>query len=148
MPALSFQAQFAELVESGKKTHTIRTVRKRPIKVGDPLILYQDQRVKARSRKLGDTYCSKVESIYFTLQPGRQQLLLRYGDPLNLEFLRNRSEEEIEALAIADGFDDVSEFIEFFFPKKKWEKTPLILPSFSGVLIHGEPLAQHQQEVA
>jgi hypothetical protein len=147
MPALSFQAQFAELVESGKKTHTIRTRRKRPIKVGDPLYLYQDQRSK-NSRKLGETYCSKVDLISFRLQPDRQTLSMLYGEAHTLDFQRKRTQEEIKALAIADGFKDTPEFIEFFFPKKKWEKTPLILPSFSGVLIHWEPLAQHQQEVA
>ncbi len=39
MPLLNFQKQFAEKVRTGKKTQTIRATRKRPVVVGDIVIL-------------------------------------------------------------------------------------------------------------
>ena len=51
MPAFNFKPQFAPLVESGKKTKTIRPTKRG--NVGDTAYLYTRQRTK-NSRKLGE----------------------------------------------------------------------------------------------
>lgn len=58
-PALNFQAQFADAVESGEKRQTIRAMRKdgRDPKVGDTLYLFTGMRTKA-CRKLGEARCT------------------------------------------------------------------------------------------
>ena len=66
MPALNFQEQFAAAVESGEKRQTIRSERKRPIKVGDTLYLYTGMRTK-RCRKLGSAGCVGIEEIRINL---------------------------------------------------------------------------------
>jgi len=62
MPALNFQARFADAVERGDKTQTIRAPRKRPFKVGDNLYLYTGMRTKW-CRKLLDAVCIGVDPI-------------------------------------------------------------------------------------
>ena len=64
MPALNFQKQFAEAVESGKKRQTIRKYREdgRDPKVGDTLYLYTGMRTK-QCRKLGEVECTDVQCI-------------------------------------------------------------------------------------
>ncbi len=61
MPALNFQAQFAQAVEDGAKRQTIRAFRKdkRDPKVGQTLYLYTGMRTKA-CRKLGEAECIDV----------------------------------------------------------------------------------------
>ena len=65
MPALNFSAQFAGLVESGRKTQTIRRRRKTPINSGAPIYLYAGQRTKA-CRKLGEGRVTNVMSCYIS----------------------------------------------------------------------------------
>jgi len=62
MPALSFNKQFARLVELGRKRQTIRVKRKRPIKAGDRLYLYTGMRTKV-CRKLGEADCASVRPL-------------------------------------------------------------------------------------
>ncbi len=62
MPALNFAAQFADAVESGQKTQTIRLKRKRPIVAGDRLVLYTGQRTK-QCRKLLETTCWYTQHV-------------------------------------------------------------------------------------
>lgn len=62
MPALNFQKQFADKVESGEKRQTIRAMRKRPFKTGDKLYLYYGMRTKS-CRKLGEAVCNSVEDV-------------------------------------------------------------------------------------
>ena len=62
MPALNFSPQFADAVESGEKTQTIRRHRKKPIVAGDTLYLYTGQRTK-NCRKLGEVVCRSVQDI-------------------------------------------------------------------------------------
>ena len=59
MPALNFQKQFADAVESGEKCQTIRAFRKdgRDPKPGQTLYLYTGMRTKV-CRKLREVECS------------------------------------------------------------------------------------------
>lgn len=65
MPSLNFQKQFAPLVESGDKPHTIRAKRKHPIKQGDTLYLYTGLRTK-KARRLKVAKCTAVLPISIT----------------------------------------------------------------------------------
>lgn len=62
MPALNFQAKFAEAVKSGTKRQTIRSYRKYPFKTGDRLFLYTGMRTSS-CVKLGETVAQSVTEI-------------------------------------------------------------------------------------
>lgn len=105
MPALNFKAQFAPSVESGQKRCTIRVRRKYPIKVGDRLYLYTGMRTK-QCRKLSETICKTAQDI--RIKSPTIVWLNRWGAWGLLP------DEEIHALAHADGFETVTEFVSFF----------------------------------
>lgn len=117
MPALNFKKQFAEIVEQGFKTQTIRKQRKRgAIGVGDTITLYTGQR-SPKCRKLGTGRCISSEAIVIET---------RYYVYLESKYL---NVEKIEKLALDDGFSDWDEFFDFF------EKTYHDPYPFHGVLI-------------
>jgi len=62
MPLLGYKKQFAPLVESGEKRHTIRAMRKRPFRVGDRLYHYAGLRTTA-CRKLLESDCTGADDI-------------------------------------------------------------------------------------
>ncbi len=103
MPALNFQAQFADAVESGEKCQTIRAYRKdkRDPKPGDTLFLFTGTRTKA-CRKLGEVQCIETETISID-----DDYEVRVGN-------RRLDADEIELLAEADGFHLAIEFLGFF----------------------------------
>lgn len=113
MPALNFKPQFAPMVENGLcgspdpaiplKRQTIRAGSR--IKAGDKLILYTGQRT-SQCRKLGEAVCRAAREI--TLRDTEY-----FGVFVNLDKV-TRFAKEIEALAIADGFKNADQFIEFF----------------------------------
>ena len=106
---------FKEKVKSGAKCQAIaKKSRKNPIKAGDKLGLYWKQQ-SPECEKLGEANCTRVTPIEIS----KNRLVLPYisGGMFNV----------LNAFAIADGFDDWNQLIEFF------EKT-YGLP-FKGVLI-------------
>jgi hypothetical protein len=70
MPALNFQARFADAVERGDKRQTVRPIRKRPIVVGDTLFLKTGQRTK-KCRSLRNCKCRSVSSIVIDCKKGK-----------------------------------------------------------------------------
>lgn len=102
MVAYNFKAQFADDVASGKKWQTIR--RNRRAKVGDPLQLYTGMRTKG-CRKLRDAVCTAVYEV--TIKSRGYYLAVR----LNGELLPT---EQVRELALADGFESLSAFADFF----------------------------------
>lgn len=64
---LGFKRQFASFVEEGSKTHTVRSVRKIPPKVGEICHCYVDPRQKSM-RLLGRWPCVRVEPITLDFQ--------------------------------------------------------------------------------
>lgn len=102
MVAFNFKAQFAADVESGKKRQTIRAQRRAGI--GDQLQLYTGMRTK-KCRKLRDAVCTATYEI--TIKDRRHYLAVR----LNGELLPTEQAREI---AIADGFENLSAFADFF----------------------------------
>lgn len=108
MPAYNFQAQFAPLVESGKKTQTIRQTDKNA-KPGDTAFLYTGQRTKA-CRKLGEGIITEVIPIQiWKNELGHPFVGVEWGgDPMWLV------PYDVGSFARSDGFPTIGKFIEFF----------------------------------
>ncbi len=117
MPALNFQMKFVPMIVSGEKKQTIRKERKNRIKPGDKLYLNTGMRTRACTRIL-TTICTAVDYIYFTDVRG-----------MDIAVVGNRqlSWGEMEVLAKADGFKDVTEFFRFF--NRQYG------PDFEGVIV-------------
>lgn len=132
MVALNFKARFADDVEEGRKTRSIRAWRKdgRDPKKGDALQLYTGMRSKV-CRKLRDTTCARVRPVLIehtgvTLD-GKH---LYAGDAP--AYLGGPSPEGWDSdFARADGFDCFSSMVDFF---EKEHGLP-----FSGLLIEWPP---------
>ncbi len=100
MPALNFKSEFADAVESGLKTNTIQSKRKRPIRAGERLILYTGMRTR-ECRRLGEGECTNTVSIEIS-----EASVVVNGRTLG-------AEKEYE-LARFDGFETEAEFRAFF----------------------------------
>lgn len=121
MPAINFNAQFADQVRSGKKRQTIRARgKRRPPRVGETLSLYMG----IGSRKLLDAVCTSVELIGISTTAKTVQIPRMFGADPRFVFL---DDDEIEELAKADGFDNAESFFAWF--SDHYGKT------FSGYLI-------------
>ena len=121
MALLNFKKRFVPLIEAGTKQHTIRALRKHPIKVGETLHLYTGLRQKG-ARLLGRFPCVRVQTV--NVCSGR----LPDGPAVRV-FIDSvcLSPDETEAFLKRDGFPGGSkEAFEF------WQER---LP-FSGQLIH------------
>ena len=114
MPALNFSKQFADAVEFGEKTQTIRQRRKVPIKIGDKLYLYSGMRVEPKATPLGEVICRATADVVIN-----ERKIVFAGRVLE------SSEEKY--LAGNDGFDTVKDF-------RAWFRDHYGLP-FHGVLI-------------
>ena len=118
MPAYDFKKQFAALVSSGQKRQTIRaTGKRRHARPSEALQLYTGMRTKA-CRKLvtPDPVCREVLPI--TMCECNCIVLINIDGKLI---------DDAEALAVADGFRSLGEFLQFF---RKTHGLP-----FQGVLI-------------
>lgn len=115
MPALNFKKQFAPLVQSGVKTHTIRGWRKRPFKDGDRLSFYTGSRFKPR-RLRKPTFCTVAIPIIIDTEC-RSVILYAFKGSIYSSRLRPDgllNQEEIALLAKNDGFESVDAFFKFF----------------------------------
>ena len=120
MVAYNFQKQFADAVERGEKTQTIRAPRKNGhAKVGDNLQLYYGMRTK-QCRKLLDTKCTR--SVNITVK--RDSVVVSGGDRITIKG------NALFWFASDDGFDSWQHMRDWFDDKYG-------LP-FSGVLISWE----------
>lgn len=108
MPAYNFKKEFAPMILSGRKPHTIRKVRKNPTEVGDTLYLYTGMRTK-KCEKIAEAVCTRIEPVI--IWPDRDEIGFvdhQGGSILMLD------DDEIKSLAYADGFDSVVDFFDFF----------------------------------
>lgn len=101
MPAYNFKRQFVPKILDGSKIHTIRRRRKNPTKDGDILYLYTGMRTK-QCELIMQTKCSAILPI---------EVVRGYGVTLDGNLL---SDEDTIKLALADGFEDVFKFFDFF----------------------------------
>lgn len=111
MVAYNFQKQFADDVESGKKTQTIRKRGKRkPPSVGHEIQLFTGMRTK-KCRLLRTPICTSVEVI--EIRSHFKHVLI--GTPSGDTYQFNRlTDGVIEKLAKDDGFESVDAFFEYF----------------------------------
>jgi hypothetical protein len=110
VPALSFNARFADLVESGQKTQTIRAPRKRPIICSDRLYLYTGMRTKG-CRKLGEGLVERVELIRLDRRgcsAGEEHPHPMRGAGIHLSW------HAVDRLALADGFTGSRDMLDWF----------------------------------
>jgi len=121
MPAYNFKKEFADQVESGSKTQTIRKKRKRPTVVGDKIFLYTGMRTK-ECRPLGEGEVFAVDE--FTLF---NHMKYRIGNEVCVAVYP----ENGMRLAQDDGFETWEEFVTFF-------DSTYGLP-FEGEIIHWTP---------
>ena len=104
MPAINFQARFADQVRRLEKRQTIRAQGKRkPPRVGDPLFLYTGMR-QCGCHKLLDAVCARVTPISIS---ARSKVVSLPNDLANT--WQTLSDEDANRLAIADGFDSADE---------------------------------------
>lgn len=110
MVAYNFEPRFAEDIEYGSKTQTIRT--KARCKKGDNLQLYTGMRTKA-CRKLRDATCIRVTPIKIcAIEMFLNGQRLFAGDAL-----RGECEDRDNDFAKKDGFFGFTEMAEFFEEK-------------------------------
>lgn len=103
---INFKPQFADAIKGGQKCQTVRKKGKRKFKVGQQLQLYMGQRT-SKCRKIADSVVTKLQEIYIDKYDG-------FTLP-NVEVDGKQIwADELTALAIADGFEHWSHFIEFF----------------------------------
>lgn len=97
MVALNFQSQFADAVEFGRKTQTIRA--RSRAKPGDILQLYTGQRTKG-CRKLRDVICKGVHTVLIA--------------PEFVEVDGARYVAKKDEFAERDGFKSYDDMYDFF----------------------------------
>lgn len=120
MVAYNFKPQFAPLVESGEKPHTIRALgKRRHARPGEAVQLYTGMRTKGcRKLMAPDPICTGATPIEMNITPGCGLSVLMGGIDLEIP--------DIIALAKADGFgrdggDPLDEFIRFFEGRMPFE---------------------------
>jgi len=128
MPLISYQAWKAAKVESGECTQTIRPDRVYPVKVGDRLHQWQQQRSKYR-RKLGQSNCTIVTPIVI-----KQGHIYLNGENTCLP------DPQAQELAIADGFESLEAFLLFFQKEYKHDV-------FTGTVIKWDILIPHTEDL-
>jgi hypothetical protein len=129
---LGFKPRFAQYVEEGSKTHTIRAKRKIPPKVGETCHCYTGLRQKG-ARLLGRFRCVRVESIVI-------RHIERPGVPLCVEIEGIQlSPDETDAFFWRDGFRPMLEaFAVHHSIEMAADFWKLGETSFEGYLIHWE----------
>lgn len=117
MTAINFKSEFSSLIVDGRKTHTIRKRRKYPIKKGDWLQLYIGMRTKS-AKMMMQRQCTDVQPII--IDRVNEKVII--GDA-------HLNNNEIEQLAIEDGFENSNQFFFFFaqYPDEVLEKDMVII---------------------
>ena len=136
MPALNFKRMFVSPIRRGLKNHTIRADRKIPIKAGDRLYLYCGLRHKGAFRILPEPVtCTRALPIRIRLGVPRGPKVVIADEEL--------SRDEMEALAIADGFPNWPS-MALFWINEHGDGKSFGLVNFSGQIIHWDPPSRRQ----
>jgi len=103
MVAYSFQRRFAEPIQTGRKTHTMRPQRKRHARVGEPVQLYCGMRTRDCFKILDpDPICILVAPI----------LLGPWG--IEIDGVQIRDWDKRNDYAVTDGFENWRQLRRFF----------------------------------
>jgi len=109
MPIISFSV-FKEKIQNGTKKQTIRKLRKYPIKTDDLLYLWWKSRTPQRER-LGYAACSEQFLVKMSIIDNGFNVYFHVWPVGKTEEL---SCEERAKLAELDGFDSITEMVEWF----------------------------------
>jgi hypothetical protein len=136
MTAYTFMPRFVPLIESGRKSQTIRKDRSSPsrhARVGEAIQLYTGMRTPA-CRLIGEARCIGVTELRLELPgPGKIPEIFIGAD--GGRWARHlKGPRELEQFAKADGFSDFDDMHAF------WLETHGRIETFHGVLIRWEPL--------
>ena len=101
MPSFNFLPKFAPMVEQGIKTQTIRRVRKHQPRPGQTAYLFAGMRT-GKCRRLGAHPITSVQSFHIS------------GDEECFVDGEMMEPDQVEALALADGFQGAEKFLSFF----------------------------------
>jgi hypothetical protein len=105
-----------EKVRDGSKRQTVRKLRKRPIKVGDKLILFWKQRSKLCER-LKEAVCLQEFKIQLSLSDSNHNvtalMLVGEEEPGGGMWVKI-NDEMIDEIAWLDGFDHVASPVQAF----------------------------------
>ena len=106
---------FIDKILSGEKRQTIRRASPewKNVKAGDKLTLYTGLRTK-ECRKLGEAVVESITPIFLTPATGRAWVRLPFG-------LAGLHDDDLELIALMDGFPNLSRFCEFFARKYGFE---------------------------
>lgn len=106
---------FIDKILSGEKRQTIRRAgpKWKNVKAGDKLTLYTGLRTK-QCRKLGEAVVESITPIFLTPATGRAWVRLPFG-------LAGLRDDDLEFIALMDGFPNLSRFWEFFAEKYGFE---------------------------
>jgi hypothetical protein len=128
---LGFQRQFAEYVEEGSKTHTIRAKRAQTPRVGETCHCYANPRQK-NMRLLGRFECVGVQAIRICPSFLDGMPLIVYLDEQILGI------DETREFFWRDGFRDGLRSLAPLRAAAFWERTHGIKPgtAWEGILIH------------
>jgi hypothetical protein len=122
MVAYSFQPQFVPKLQAGEKSQTIRAVgRKRHARPGEMVQIYTGMRTK-HCQKLFQSECLSTSAVL--IFPDRT---VQVDD-------RTLDEQEKADLAVADGFTDFDQFMEFFGQNFSHRDKAENIP-FDGILV-------------
>src|SRR5260370_42473157 len=117
MGMYGFQKRFVPKIKSGEKTHTIRAFRKCPDKPGNTLHLYYAPRTKY-CELIGRFLCTKVMPItiaaadWYTEYVNGDHIILAHP-AIYIEDIP-LSNDEMEHLAIRDGFGSLRDMASFW----------------------------------
>jgi hypothetical protein len=125
MAALMFQDRFVPLIRAGRKCHTIRRERKRPLRLGNRLSLrrWKGKPYRSKQETIGEAVVTEVASIAIDWPSAHPEIEV---DGVRL------SERERERLARLDGFESAAVM-------GRWHRAVNGLP-FVGVLIRWQVL--------
>lgn len=106
---------FIDKILSGEKRQTIRRASDKwaNVRAGDRLTLYTGLRTK-ECRKLGEAVVESITPIFLTPATGRAWVRLPFG-------LAGLRDDDLEFIALMDGFPNLSRFWEFFAEKYGFE---------------------------
>ncbi len=129
MPAYSFKLRFVPKIVSGEKTHTIRSKRKQRPQPGQCFHGYYAMRTK-QCRKLIESDITKVGDIWIVDSGHRFHGLMNGvmdGIFPQIEIDGTKlAHDEMEALAVRDGFESLQDMASF------WD----LSKNFHGDIIH------------
>ncbi len=128
---LGCKGQFVHKIVEGTKPHSFRANRKdgRKWKVGDTIQFYENVRQPDMRKIRPDAVVKGVQDVKMILRINKS--IDQYNFYLFID-RKNRKGFARHQIMEKDGFEEVIQFIRFFFPKEKFNKSG----TWEGQLVH------------